>query len=377
MSFGGSSIIMKRILALLLVVSMAVLMLVGCGNNSLESIKEHRNEYTYEPKVIEHQTLDLYIVADSVTDNAKLTVTRQINQYTEAQFNTTLNIHYVAAADYEATVTNNISDADIVLITSEALYQNIQGHLVDLSSFLATNAYGKLCVKIAESLLDSVKEGDSVYALPNNRVVSTYKYVRINRTVAERELSLSIPKIKEFNSIEKLTVSTPAEEDTPAFTCLKDIFNAKSKDYDSNVVVFDGMYEDLAKWEAEGWIVNVISVPTVTKADALTSAFGIVASDIDADRSMQILYAINTDPYLHNLLQYGVKATNYQLTTDENGNDFVTRVTVGDSVYMMNPLYTGDIFCGYFCEELGYKPETLANGQLQNKASVADTSADD
>jgi hypothetical protein len=146
---------------------------------------------------------------------------------------------------------------------------------------------------------------------------------------------------------------------------LRDAIAADSKNPDDYVKVVSGSYEDKAKYEADGYRCNVINVPQVTVEDAFVSAFAIRKGTKNAARAMEILYAINTVTAFRNTLQYGVEGTNYELV---NGN--VERKTTGNSVYYMNPLYTGDMFMAYSCADLRWTDAAKSNGQSQNKASV-------
>ena len=151
-----------------------------------------------------------------------------------------------------------------------------------------------------------------------------------------------------------------------------------------------GTYADKAKYEAAGYICNVVEYPAATKEAALESAFAVVRHPADRrgeegfdperesledkalytehyERCMQIIWALNTDEYLRNLLQYGVEHTNYKF--DENKNNYVVRESEGNNFYNMDLKYTGDIFAAYFCEELGWTYEAYLSGESQNKES--------
>ena len=58
---------------------------------------------------------------------------------------------------------------------------------------------------------------------------------------------------------------------------------------------------------------------------------------------MEIVYAINQDETLRNLLQYGIANVNYTLS-----DDTATRITSQGNSYFMNPYYTGNIFNTYY-----------------------------
>ena len=141
---------------------------------------------------------------------------------------------------------------------------------------------------------------------------------------------------------------------------------------------FYGMYEDKALLEngehpdypGRKFIVKTISYPEVTKSYVCESAFGIVRDNENAARSMQIVYRINSDVTLRNLLLYGVENIHY--TKDDNG--VVTKNPT--STYKMRLEYTGNIFLAYPCSDPiwngeAWTNESKINGQLQNAESVA------
>ena len=128
-----------------------------------------------------------------------------------------------------------------------------------------------------------------------------------------------------------------------------------------------------------------VAILVVTKEFAFASCFGIINNPDDKrynDRAMQILFALNNDVYLRNLLQYGVEGTNYTVvdndvkrvtyidTTGLTGEALENALNNNENVYNMNLFYTGDVFNAYFCSELGWVKSVYDNGLMQNKDSV-------
>lgn len=139
---------------------------------------------------------------------------------------------------------------------------------------------------------------------------------------------------------------------------------------------FAGMYEDKAllengqhpEYPGRKFIVKTLYYPQVTKSYACESAFGIVRDNEHAARSMQIVYRINSDVTLRNLLLYGVENIHY--TKDANG--VVTKIPT--SMYKMRIEYTGNIFLAYPCTDPIWNSEPWTNeskiyGQIQNSES--------
>ena len=124
-----------------------------------------------------------------------------------------------------------------------------------------------------------------------------------------------------------------------------------------------GTYSDKAKFEAEGNICNVVSAPSVVAEDVYSSAFAVIDSN-DAtvnNRAIRLIYALNKNVEIRNILQYGIEHTNY---TIENGA--VVRKDGNDS-YVMNPYYTGNIFLLMYSDELAWNEAAMQNGVNQNK----------
>ena len=369
---------MKKIFCLLLCLVLVCTVLVSCGP---DEIGDYIVNYPEKSEEIENVTLNLYIIAEEgTTANAKTTVQRMINQYTESEYHTTLNIHYLSSTEYNDAVVSAAADngengANIVLINSASLYNNLRddGRLLDLTKYFSSRTYGRLNTLITKALLDGSKEtGKSesdkkLYVVPNNRIIDEYEYLVIDKHVARDILHYSPAYLKSLTDPTSDAVEALKQEITNAG------YNA-----DSLVFTTSGMYEVMAGLESlgeSGSYCNITKYPTVDSDIAYASAFAIINRDklgdgdiLDttlSDRSMQIIYAINTDSYLRNLLQYGVSGTNYNVVDGD-----IVRVNDGENNYRMNILYTGDVFKAEYCSEIGWTPEVAAYGLLQNAESV-------
>ena len=244
------------------------------------------------------------------------------------------------------------------------------GHLEDLSEYvLKTDAqYALLNAKIAESFMDCAMlgytmgesaTGTGLFAIPNNRLIGGtegYQYVQIDRQVCEiwlnhtEEYLAGIDTEEEIEALKNEIVTelgyTPAQADT-------------------YVKVVKGNYATKATLEAEEkLILNVIKSPVVDAKMVFEGAFAVLAGT-DVERAMRIIYAINMDSTLHNLLQYGIKDTNY--TLDANG--VVTAITAEGKFYQMNPLYTGNLFSVHFSETWNWTPAVKEYAEAQNLAA--------
>ena len=338
---------MKKIWSLLLCLVLVCTMLVGCGDEPIGSYIEN---YPETVEKIERLDLNLYIITgDATSENAKTSVATRIVGHTKTDYNTVLNVKYVSAADYETTVSNAIAaggkDAPhIILITGEAMFNsllNAEGgsKLVDLTSYYATREFGRLNTQISSALLDASKIDGKYYTVPNNRIIGEYTYVVINQSVLYdyHYNNQEILAINSFEAVENLKAELLSK---PSMT---------EEKLASLVRVESGSYEKRYQLDDEGFC-NVIATPKVTTADAFASAFAIVnTSQKYNDRAMKMIYAINNDTELRNLLQYGVQGANYDIV---NGD--IVRINDDRNTYQMNLDYTGDLFKAAYSSELGW-----------------------
>lgn len=326
---------MKKIVSLLLCLTMTVLLLVSCGDDEIGS---YRKNYDYEEPKVEEVTLEMYIVGDERNDGV-VAVSRMINQYTTSTFKTTLNLHYLPASTYREDVNAALAEGkrvDILLVNSAGMMDELMAgqKLYDLTDFYASKTYGMLNTKITSLLLNASKYDGRYYSVPNNRMTGSYDYLLMKESMGEK-----------YNFGPLLMSSYRSYEETAdlraAIIAGEGIAEENISDY---VRVVNGMYADRFAYEAEGYICNTVAYHTPTRADVYNgSAFAIGASCEKPERAMEIVYAINQDTTLRNLLQYGVANVNYTLE-----NDTVTRIETAGNRYYMNPYYTGNIFNAYY-----------------------------
>ncbi len=344
-------------------------MLVSCAE---DKIGDYIHNYEDKTEHIERLNINMYIIVDHASDNALTSVKDRIAGHTKTTYNTVLNVFYITADDYQQTIADAIAEGgvnapNIVLINSESMLDsliNAEGgnKLADLSNYYSSKAYGRLNSQIASALLESSKINNKFYTVPNNHVVDQYTYLVVNKEVAH--LSLKTP--------------TTVIDSYKSYADTEDLRNKMSSaGYDPNEFVYEinGPYEMKSELIAQGNFCNVIKVPTVTRTEAFASAFAIVNStEKYNDRAMQMIYAVNNDLELRNLLQYGVEGANYIIENDNDANpdnDNIVRKTDENSVYKMNLLYTGNVFNAEYCSELGWTKTVKDNGTEQNKAAVS------
>lgn len=386
----------KRLVAALLCVVLACFTLAGCE----EVIGDFKYD-DWEPEVTVKLQFDLYIIAEETGEDAmeaQRTVQSKINQYLDEKFNTTLNINYIVGDNYESAISEvkaNVSTAKrtaenatdrqdggaIVLIVGKDVHDSLveSNALVDLAPFLSGTAHGKLKSQITRNVLSAagIKDEDGtqhLYCIPNDHVVGNYQYTIIKRDVAEGILNFSAQsELMEMNFVDGEWNDAAKELIAAIEANLPDM---QIKDV---IDVVTGAYEDKADWESKGYICNVATYPTVTADEALKASFGIIKTGdiyvgdellISADdihsRAMDIIYSINADTAVRNLLQYGVENTHYRLV-EEDGYTYAEILDSSD--YHMNLLYTGDIFNAYYCKDV-WTHEMASNGENQNKESI-------
>ena len=388
---------MKRILSLILCLLMTSVFITGCSDSTIDDFRNDLGEYDdlELPRDREAMVLDFYIICEEgTTENSASTVESYINSHLSDIYNTTLDIHYLTADEYQQKVLTDAAKtdddrADIVLVAGKSMFDELYSKnlLADITSYYSTTKFGLLKTQIAASLLKSAvvkvpavdMSGNSYlssryFTVPNNHVIGEYQYLLIDKAKA-REHNYADRKLEEM-----LTYESTAE--------LRDAIGA---DADQYVKLVSGNYTDKAKYEAQGFLCNVVSYPIADVEEAFMSAFSIVRHPLDTrykdkesdisiesqnvyknhyERCMEIIYALNTDVDFRNLLQYGHKGTNYSF--DEQ-TDTVTSYTEGAGVYKMKLIYTGDVFKAYFCEQIGWTKEVFLNGENQNKEAVVPT----
>lgn len=389
----------KRFVALILCSLLLCLALAGCSESA------GVDDYNWEPEVIVELEFDLYIITDSTpgedSTSAMKTVNSKINQYIDDKYNTTVNIHYHTADEYDSVIANLVGASDvssvsseifspagrqkggsIILITSDEMHDYLVGQnkLVDLNPFLDTKDFGTLNIQLSSALIEAAKVGgesaEHLYCIPNDHTIGEYEYTVINRELAEGVLNFSAQTELNEMHINNGTPNDMAAELIESVNANLSILGVSS--VEEVIRVEKGNYEDKAAFESQGYICNISAYPEATAEDAFSSAFGILkAEDIHYDgellisasecerRAMEIVYAINADKTVRNLLQYGVENTHYTL----EGDDFV--VPFEDNPYKMSLIYTGDMFNAYYCSE--WTKEMADNGNKQNMQSVVNS----
>ncbi len=361
---------MKKLLSMLICLVFICGMLVSCDDDRVFG-SFLPNYDDYEPEVEEKLTLNLYIITDDVTaENAKDTVALNINLYTTRNYNTELKVRYLTASKYQSKVTEevNASDADsanIVLINSLSMMTNLVNSekLADLTAYLKTDEYGPLNVNIASALLEGAKINGKVYAIPNNHIIGEYEYLVIDKW-ANDEYNVIPPSMfqndlgpAELEGLDELVSE------------LKEKLEANGYNPDDYIYTTKGAYELQESIEHDGKLECLVTKnPTVDASVAFSSAFAVVDRGEELnERAMEMIYAINMDKGLRDLLQYGVADINYKLEGDN-----IVSIKSDTTTYSMNLIYTGNVFKASYSSEIGWTESVAENGKLQNNEAVVE-----
>lgn len=269
------------------------------------------------------------------------------------------------------------------------------------------------------------------YTVPNNHRIGEYKYIVIDKAQARDKLHNSTSRIEAMNdqrdieqyksSIGDQYVSLVAgnyetklyleygcsnlEELLEKIGKYYDDFVAEagadvaSDEYKSKRAAYIAEYSEIVLEKDEYIVkapikkvnfVNIASYPNATKTDAFSSAYAVIKSLNDVgtlteeqaavinshySKCVDIIYALNNDPQLRNLLQYGYVGTNYNFIKDakhQNTNYITLRgeASADNPVYYnMNLFHTGNPYIAYYCEALGWNATVHSNVLKQNAAS--------
>ncbi len=404
---------MKRLISLFLCLLVLSFTLVGCVDDEIGSYLPNYNNNKNNQDDLVH--LNFYIVVEAETSSeAKTTVPQNINTYLKEKYNIALNINYCSADEYDSIVveaahnTDDTKRADIVLINSKELFTSLHndGLLVDLTKYYEAKnenrKYGSINSIVEKNLLSASLVDGRYYSVPNNHRIGEYEYIVINKTLSRDILNFAPNKeIANMTTLESLEPLKSAMSDYYSSNpSLASEYSTADEFIDANIKVVTGNYEDKILHEygvtdpslitddsKKINYVNILSYPLVSADEAFASAFAIVKDAAHKDemsedeeavlnnhyaKCMDIIYALNTDVTFKNMLQYGYVGTNYKLIKDsKNENTGYIELYKGDDVkYLMNPIYTGNMYISYYCESFNWTETIHDNILKQNGESI-------
>ncbi len=241
--------------------------------------------------------------------------------------------------DYTST-----SDAAELIADLEANGYTVSDYIrIEKGDYNKRNALG--VANICNEIGSVVK----IMTVPNNRVVGEYKYLVIDREVAHLELKYPSDELTSYISLQDAEALMAEMEE-------------KGYNAEELVRIVPGPYELRESLSVDNFC-NVIEKPYATVDEAFSSAFAIINNSDSKynDRAMKIIYQLNNDSELRNLLQYGVLGANYSVS---NGD--IVRIFDGVNNYSMKLVYTGNIFLADNCSELGWTNDAKKFGESQN-----------
>lgn len=305
---------------------------------------------------------------------------------------------------------------DIILLTGKDKLETYvsEGRLSAMDTNL--NSTSKILKDyIYPSFLEQTKVNKNTYAIPNNHTIGEYKYLLINKALAEKyyidassitgfagcadlieEIGMHEPDVVpvlsyadpanmhywlDGNSMSLFASFVPSAATLGSRTTMRSAFDTagftehmllmqKCKDngwFAENpentetfgVAIMTGDYT-LRDRYADDYEVKVLSVPTLTEETAYESMFAVTSYSANFDRAMEVIMLLNTNTEAKNLLQYGVEGVHYEF--DDDGN-----MVYLNSNYRMNNLYTGNALLAYPAP--GESANIRENGKAANRDS--------
>lgn len=269
---------------------------------------------------------------------------------------------------------------------------------------------------IYPTFLSNVKYDGITYAIPNNHVVGEFQYLLVNKRLVDElywdpdELT-TLMKCKEFildvknhtdvvpflapvgptgvyfwsadGSFSVVASPIPASHNLLSFCPPRNVLTNKSytdfvyfmktmKDNgcfaqdpsavdEFGVAVLEGDPSIVDKYGDE-YYVSVHQTPSFSADDIYGNMFAVSSYTKDVSRSMEIITAINTDPELRTILQYGVEDKHWKVN-DENPDV----IDVISDEYKMNIQETGNVYMTY--PAAGVSKDVWEYGKTQNLAT--------
>lgn len=162
----------------------------------------------------EPYTVNMYVLGDVPAD-MELVLT-EINKILEPQYNTTLDIRFLAWSDYEtkySLVLAGGEDVDLMYTSSWCYYytEAAKGAFIEITDDFLFRAMPQTKQTQAEASWAQVNLNGKIYAVPKNSVQPQSKYVAIRDDLREK---YDIEPLTDWTSLENYLV-TIAEKETP------------------------------------------------------------------------------------------------------------------------------------------------------------------
>lgn len=379
--------------------------------NKMQEIEDQkkREEEEAKRKKQEEQSKRAAGIVDAQT-KAPSTETTEYVEETVTNSYGLAELKYPDVSDYQI---------DIVLIKGMDMMQTYVKNqkLTALDSYLTAESK-QLTKYIYPWFLAQTKINGATYAIPNNHIIGEYTYMLINKQLADKYyynpndfLRIDDDNTKKFiqevatkepgytpvlsrveypftnywsENGERSVLANyfPATSSLGAKADMKNLFAisqytafelqmqeyqdkgyfSKNPDKDDKfaVAVLKGD-ASLPEKYSDNYYVKVVKKPIATDEILFESLLGISTYTKNANRAMEVITLLNTDPELRNVLQYGVENVHYKI--NEEG-----RLVRLNNDYMMNLVDTGNVYMAY--PEEGMSPDVWEYGKKQNIDSL-------
>ena len=239
---------------------------------------------------------------------------------------------------------------DIIYIENYEMLASLirAGRLRDMTEDLNSKDYRLIKKQMTEKFFEATKLAGKIYAVPSCRVLSNYKYMRVNVEKANFYNYSLKKELSDYDSTSMLRQAITAEGNNPIDYVQKDL---------------DGDYNYRTTLEEDGawWVYAsaTAQLPLVNQTDLMNGMLAVTAfayvddggtkltQDDDFCPAIKILYAINSERALHTVLQYGAPGLTYTLDNVPEKGFIVTPITTTGYSYDVDPKYTGNTFSLY------------------------------
>ena len=242
---------------------------------------------------------------------------------------------------------------DIIYIENYAMLSSLvrAGRLRELTEDLNSKDYRLIKKQMAEKFFEGAKIGGRIFAVPNCRVMADYKYLRVNVEKANYYNYRFQKEITDYTSTSMLRQAITNE-------------GGDFNDYVQNALAGGYNYRNELAEDGAWWVYASANeqLPQINQSDLMNGMLAVTAYTYVDDGgtvlttaddyypAVKILYAINSEPALHTVLQYGVPGMTYTLKTVGDNQIVVEKLDLGYT-YDVDVKYTGNVFSLYPTEK--------------------------
>lgn len=264
---------------------------------------------------------------------------------------------------------------DIIYIENyEMLFSLVRaGRLRELTDDLNSKDYRLIKKQMTEKFFEGARIDGRIFAVPNCRVLADYKYLRVNVEKANYYNYRFQKEITDYSSTSMLRQAIDNE-------------GSNSDDYVQRNLAGNYNYRNELAEDGAWWVYASVNeqLPQINQSDLMNGMFAITSytyvddggtvltTDDDYYPAVKILYALNSEPALHTVLQYGAPGMTYSLKTVVGANgekQTIVEKIDGGYTYNVDVKYTGNIFSLYPTEE-EYNNGTQKGNQTQTTETV-------